>query len=102
MCAGARWEMGDDHSMIKLPSDIDPGHEHDVDGEVNVFRAVRDDLRERDIKGWMQHEKALRVADMSEDEWLVNLYEELLDSVIYMKGLMLRRRARGEQTNKKE
>lgn len=62
--------------------------------KVEVFGLVKHDLDKRNAKGWIEHCKPLYVE--SKLDWMTELYEELLDACVYLRGeLELRRREEG-------
>lgn len=54
-----------------------------------LFDLVKQDLDERDAKGWREHGKALILS--GDTDYLKEAYEEELDKCVYLKGEILKR-----------
>src|SRR5689334_20911330 len=56
---------------------------------VNLFDLVKADLDKRNALGWATYRREM--LPENDVDWLQNLYEELLDSCMYVKGELLKR-----------
>ena len=56
---------------------------------MTIFDEVKKDFDKRDAIGYEQWKKELRPDDGR--DWLLELYEELLDACVYLKGELLKR-----------
>lgn len=52
-----------------------------------IVAAVIEDLRRRELKGLETYGTTMDRTDLSQSEWLIHLYEELLDAAVYLKKL---------------
>lgn len=50
-----------------------------------ILDEVISDLRAREEKGKKEYGTTMDRTDLSQEQWLEHLYEELLDAVIYLK-----------------
>lgn len=57
------------------------------------------DLQFREHKGIQTYGTTVDRTDLTEDEWLQHLYEEQLDSVVYLKKIILTRNGRIRKDN---
>lgn len=61
---------------------------------VDIFEQVHKDLEGRNQKGYSIHSRVLD--DTVEKDWLIEMYEELLDAVVYCRA-MIRKRERDQE-----
>jgi len=68
-----------------------------VDNEINytlsikkdsIIEGVIKDISDRSIKGQNEYATTMDRTDLTEIEWLTNLYEEQLDSCVYLKKII--------------
>lgn len=66
-----------------------------------ILAAVIEDLRRRELKGLETYGTTMDREDLSREEWLGHLYEELLDASVYLKKIIngTQRRTDIEKTN---
>ena len=53
-----------------------------------ILKEVINDLEKREQKGLVEYGTTVDRTDLSKLDWLNNLYEEVLDSAIYLKKLI--------------
>lgn len=58
---------------------------------MDVFEAVKRDLDGRNALGAAAHEGRPLLAGARDRDWLLELYQELLDACVYVKAEMIRR-----------
>jgi hypothetical protein len=54
----------------------------------SIIQSIIDDLESREKKGLETYGTTVDRNDLTQDEWMQHLYEELLDSAVYLKKLM--------------
>ena len=66
-----------------------------------ILASVIDDLRRRELKGLETYGTTMDRKDLTNEEWMTHLYEELLDASLYLKKLInaTQRRTNLEKTN---
>ena len=64
-----------------------------------VIDDVMADLQFREHRGIQTYGTTVDRTDLTEDEWLQHLYEEQLDSVVYLKKIILTRNGRIRKDN---
>jgi hypothetical protein len=66
-----------------------------------IVAAVIEDLRRRELKGLETYGTTMDRKDLTNEEWMNHLYEELLDASLYLKKLInaTQRRTNLEKTN---
>ena len=66
-----------------------------------ILASVIEDLRRRESKGLETYGTTMDRGDLTNEEWMIHLYEELLDASLYMKKLIngTQRRTNLEKTN---
>ena len=67
-----------------------------------ILSAVIEDLKRRELKGLETYGTTMDRADLTREEWMNHLYEELLDASLYLKKLIngTQRRTNHEKSNK--
>lgn len=66
-----------------------------------ILASVIEDLRRRESKGLETYGTTMDRGDLTNEEWMIHLYEELLDASLYLKKLIngTQRRTNLEKTN---
>ena len=66
-----------------------------------ILASVIEDLRRRELKGLETYGTTMDRKDLTNEEWMTHLYEELLDASLYLKKLInaTQRRTNLEKTN---